>query len=144
MGKPYIMAIVSTPDTIAAVAADEPPKLVVVLVVDQMRADYIDKFQHQWTAGLHRLVTEGAWYRLAAYPYLNTWTCATHATIATGSFPASHGVTQNNWWDRDASRLAACTEDAGGRPSATVPRWRVDTVPGISPFRHLVTNCDPN
>ena len=59
--------------TIAAAAADEPPKLVVVLVVDQMRAGYIDKFQHQWTAGLHRLVTEGAWYRLAAYPYLNTW-----------------------------------------------------------------------
>ena len=76
--------------TIAAVAADEPLKLVVVLVVDQMRADYVDKFQHQWTAGLHRLVTEGAWYRLAAYPYLNTWTCATHATIATGSFPSSH------------------------------------------------------
>ena len=99
--------------TIGAAAADEPPKLVVVLVVDQMRADYIDKFQHQWTAGLHRLVTEGAWFRLAAYPYLNTWTCAAHATIATGSFPASHGVTQNNWWDRDASRLAACTDDAG-------------------------------
>ena len=99
--------------TIGAATADEPPQLVVVLVVDQMRADYIDKFQHQWTAGLHRLVTEGAWYRLAAYPYLNTWTCAAHATIATGSFPASHGVTQNNWWDRDASRLVACTDDAG-------------------------------
>ena len=110
------MTTVTTMVTVGqAAAADEPrrPKLVVVLVVDQMRADYIDKFQHQWKDGLQRMVTQGAWWRLAAYPYLNTWTCAGHATIATGSFPASHGVTHNNWWDRASSRLARCTEDAG-------------------------------
>ncbi|MGC2464305.1 MAG: hypothetical protein WA517_03850, partial [Candidatus Acidiferrum sp.] len=39
------------------------PKLVVMLVVDQMRADYVDKFQGQWTGGLKRLVEEGAWFR---------------------------------------------------------------------------------
>ena len=42
------------------------PKLVVMLVVDQMRADYVDKFQGQWTGGLKRLVEEGAWFREAA------------------------------------------------------------------------------
>src|SRR3979490_449451 len=48
------------------------PKLVVVLVVDQMRADYVDKFQGQWTGGLKRLVEEGAWFRNAADPYAPT------------------------------------------------------------------------
>ena len=51
------------------------PKLVVMLAVDQMRADYVDKFQFQWTGGLKRLVDEGAWFRDAAYPYAATETC---------------------------------------------------------------------
>ena len=48
------------------------PKLVVVLVVDQMRADYVERFRQQWTGGLRRLVERGAWFRQAAYPYLGT------------------------------------------------------------------------
>src|SRR6266700_2838072 len=48
------------------------PRLVVLLVVDQMRADYIEKFRAQWTGGLKRLVAEGAWFREAAYPYAAT------------------------------------------------------------------------
>ena len=62
------------------------PRLVVLLVVDQMRADYIEKFRAQWTGGLKRLVAEGAWFRDAAYPYAATETCVGHATISTGSF----------------------------------------------------------
>ena len=41
------------------------PQLLVLLVVDQMRGDYIDKFQHQWSQGLRRLVADGAWFRQA-------------------------------------------------------------------------------
>ena len=44
------------------------PRLIVVLVVDQFRADYAEKFRHQWTSGLRRLLTDGAWFRQAAYP----------------------------------------------------------------------------
>ena len=54
------------------------PKLVVLLVVDQMRGDYVDKFLPQWTGGLRRLVEEGAWFRDAAYPYAATETCVGH------------------------------------------------------------------
>src|SRR5215472_1880193 len=68
------------------------PKLVVLLVVDQMRADYVDKFRFQWTAGLKRLVEQGAWFRNAAYPYAATETCVGHATISTGALPATHGM----------------------------------------------------
>ncbi len=82
-----------------------------MLVVDQMRADYVDKFQHQWTKGLRRLLEEGAWFRQAACPYLNTYTCAGHATISTGSLPATHGVIDNSWWDRELGKSTTCTED---------------------------------
>jgi len=71
------------------------PKLVVLLVVDQMRADYVEKFRGQWTGGLKRLVEEGAWFRDAAYPHAATETCAGHATISTGALPATHGMISN-------------------------------------------------
>jgi predicted AlkP superfamily pyrophosphatase or phosphodiesterase len=88
------------------------PKLVVVLVVDQMRGDYVDKFQHQWTGGLKRLVNEGAWFHDAAYPYASTETCVGHSTISTGAFPATHGMVTNEWWDRDKQANVTCTSDA--------------------------------
>src|SRR3984893_2522504 len=81
-----------------------PPKLAVIIVVDQMRADYVDRFNGEWTGGLKRMVTQGAWFQQAAYPYLTTVTCAGHATISTGSFPHVHGVFQNGWWDREMRR----------------------------------------
>src|ERR1700730_8376360 len=68
-------------------AGANAPKLVVLIVVDQMRADYVDRFNAEWTSGLKRLVRDGAWFRLAAYPYLATLTCPGHATVATGAFP---------------------------------------------------------
>ena len=91
--------------------AQGKPKLVVFISVDQMRADYIDKFQQQWTAGLKRLITEGAWFREADYPYYNTVTCAGHASMSTGTVPAVHGMVLNTWWERDNSRLVNCTDD---------------------------------
>jgi len=92
-------------------AAPEKPKLVVLLSVDQMRGDYIDKFRHQWTKGLHRLVTEGAWFRDANYPYYTTVTCAGHASIGTGTVPAVHGMVANSWADRNNARTVGCTDD---------------------------------
>src|SRR5437879_5050733 len=91
--------------------ASAKPKLVVLLVVDQMRADYVDKFLGQWTGGLKRLVNEGAWFRDAAYPYAATETCVGHATISTGAFPATHGMVANAWWDRKEQKMVTCTAD---------------------------------
>jgi predicted AlkP superfamily pyrophosphatase or phosphodiesterase len=99
--------------SIAPKASQAPakPKLVVLLVVDQMRADYVDKFRGQWTGGLKRLVEEGAWFRDAAYPYAATETCVGHATISTGAFPATHGMISNEWWDRELQKSVTCTAD---------------------------------
>ena len=87
------------------------PSLLVVLVVDQMRHDYIDRLGPRWTRGLHRMITEGAVFQRNAYPYLQTVTCAGHATIGTGSFPQAHGLILNAWWDRAARKQVACTSD---------------------------------
>src|SRR3989440_869553 len=111
------------------------PKLVVLMVVDQMRADYVDKFLGQWTGGLKRLVEEGAWFREAAYPYAATETCVGHATISTGAFPATHGMVANAWWDRKDQRMVTCTADpdpsvknigyAGATPQGADTAWRM-------------------
>ena len=95
----------------AAPAAAIKPKLVVLLSVDQMRGDYIDRFRHQWTKGLHRLVTEGAWFRQADYPYYTTVTCAGHASIGTGTVPAVHGMVANTWVTQNNTRTVSCTDD---------------------------------
>jgi predicted AlkP superfamily pyrophosphatase or phosphodiesterase len=88
-----------------------PPKLVVVLVVDQMRADYLQKYGGGFTGGLRRLTRDGAWFTNAAYPYLNTVTCAGHSTIGTGTFPYHHGMILNGWLDRQTGKSPYCTDD---------------------------------
>jgi predicted AlkP superfamily pyrophosphatase or phosphodiesterase len=87
------------------------PKLVVLLVVDQMRADYVEKFRSQWTGGLKRLVEEGAWFREAAFSYAATETCVGHATISTGAFPSTHGMIANAWLERKNQKMVTCTSD---------------------------------
>jgi arylsulfatase A-like enzyme len=87
------------------------PKLLVVLVVDQFRADYIQRYGHEWTGGLRRLLDSGAWFSQAAFPYFNTVTCPGHATIGTGSLPSTHGMILNEWWDRETGRRSPCTAD---------------------------------
>jgi hypothetical protein len=112
-------------------AAASPPALVVILVVDQMRADYVDRFAGEWTAGLKRLVRDGAWFSRAEYPYLATVTCPGHATIASGAFPRTHGVVQNAWWDRESRKQVSCTAD----PRAMDIGYGVPVTGGDSPFR---------
>jgi hypothetical protein len=93
-------------------ASQAAPRLLVVLVVDQMRADYVDWYGKNWRAGLARLFKQGADFRNAAYPYLNTVTCAGHATIGTGAYPKTHGMVLNGWYDRRSGKVTSCTDDA--------------------------------
>jgi predicted AlkP superfamily pyrophosphatase or phosphodiesterase len=91
------------------------PKLVVVIVVDQLRADYLEKFDGQWNGGLRRLLEEGAWFRNAAYPYASTETCVGHATVSTGALPMNHGMVTNAWWDRESQAMVTCTADPNAK-----------------------------
>jgi predicted AlkP superfamily pyrophosphatase or phosphodiesterase len=88
------------------------PKLAVILVVDQMRADYLEISRARWRGGFRRLLTEGAVFEHGEYPYMNTVTCAGHSTIGTGAFPHTHGMTLNAWYDRSRRASVSCTDDA--------------------------------
>src|SRR6266849_1658707 len=129
----FLAGAQAMPPAATAPKALAKPKLVVLLVVDQMRADYVDKFLGQWTGGLKRLVEEGAWFRDAAYPYAATETCVGHATISTGAFPSTHGMVANAWWDRETQKMVTCTADpkaknsgyAGASPKGGDSAWRM-------------------
>jgi predicted AlkP superfamily pyrophosphatase or phosphodiesterase len=121
----------ASPRASLAQLAPSTPKLAVIIVVDQMRADFVDRFARDWTSGLKRFVAQGAWFRRAAYPYLETWTCPGHATIATGTLPNRHGIIQNTWWDRDARKQVTCTDD----PHASAIGYGVRAQGGDSAFR---------
>ena len=91
------------------------PKLLVLLVVDQLRGDYLTEYGGTFNAGLRRLMREGAWFKEAMYPYLNTVTCAGHSTIGTGTFPYQHGMILNGWLDRRTGQSPYCTDDPSAK-----------------------------
>jgi predicted AlkP superfamily pyrophosphatase or phosphodiesterase len=108
------LALLLTARTLApAPASAQPakPRLVVILVVDQMRADYLTRYASLYDKGFKRLTAEGAWFQRAAYPYMSTLTCVGHTTIATGTYPYQHGIIQNAWWDRETAKVVTCTGD---------------------------------
>ncbi|MCU0256266.1 MAG: alkaline phosphatase family protein, partial [Vicinamibacterales bacterium] len=112
-----LLALVALSPMAPAAGADPAePRLYVIVSVDQMRNDYLERYGHMWTKGLRRLVDGGARFTQSTYPYMNTVTCAGHATIGTGTVPARHGMVLNQWWDRTAQKVVACTDDAMSGP----------------------------
>jgi hypothetical protein len=91
----------AAPSGPAPVAAKPPAKLVVLVVFDQLRGDYLAKWAgHFGPDGFERLKREGVWYADAHVPYACTSTGPGHASLATGAPPSAHGIVENEWWDR--------------------------------------------
>ncbi len=112
MGRPYTEATHPVGATHASPdQPGQPPKLLIIIVVDQMRFDYFDRYGKSWSGGLARFAKEGAVFERGFYPYLNTVTCAGHATIGTGTFPYEHGIIMNEWYQRGPERRMSCTDD---------------------------------
>ncbi|MGE0363854.1 MAG: alkaline phosphatase family protein [Vicinamibacterales bacterium] len=97
-------------------AQDDRPTLLVLVVVDQMRNDYLTRFDARFTDGFRRLVREGRYFEQTFYPYLNTVTCAGHATLGTGAWPKTHGIILNEWYRRELGRVRSCTADNDTTP----------------------------
>jgi predicted AlkP superfamily pyrophosphatase or phosphodiesterase len=89
------------------------PKLVVGIVVDQMRWDYLYRYYDRYAAngGFKRLLNQGFSCENTLIPYTPTVTACGHSSIYTGSVPAISGITGNFWWDREQMRSVYCTED---------------------------------
>ncbi len=84
----------------------DKPKLVVAVVVDQMRFDYLNKFKSKYSKnGFNRLVREGFNLNNNHYNYVPTVTGPGHASISTGSTPKTHGIAGNNWFDKKKSKI---------------------------------------
>ncbi|GAB2551449.1 alkaline phosphatase PafA [Rufibacter soli] len=93
-------------------ATPEKPKLVIGIVVDQMRYDYLYRFWDKFTNdGFKRLVNQGFNFQNNHYNYVPTYTGPGHASIYTGTTPAVHGIIGNDWYNRTTGRNLYCAED---------------------------------
>ncbi len=98
----------------AQTAAPKPvkPKLVIGLVVDQMRYDFLYRYSDKYTTGgFKRLLQEGYSCENTHISYSPSYTACGHTCIYTGSVPAVHGITGNNWFDLKENKVVYCTED---------------------------------
>lgn len=95
-----------------SVSKFQKPKLVVGIVVDQMRHDYIYRYWDRYgSGGFKRLIQKGYFYKNTQYNYVPTYTGPGHASIYTGSTPATHGIIANDWFLKNENKTIYCTED---------------------------------
>ncbi len=93
--------------------AQQRPKLVVGIVVDQMKMEYLYRFQNDFSAnGFKRLMNEGFTYHNANFNYVPTYTAPGHASIYTGTTPSVNGIVGNEWFSRMLGKVMYCTDDA--------------------------------
>lgn len=92
------------------------PRLVVLIVVDQMRYDFLTRFSDLYEGGFKTLLEQGAVFEEAYYRHGVTVTAAGHATIATGLHPSHTGLVGNNWWDPEKRKNVNCVADADYAP----------------------------
>ncbi|MEY3590254.1 MAG: hypothetical protein RLZZ466_774 [Bacteroidota bacterium] len=106
-----ILSLLST--SILAQSTLERPKLVVGMVLDQMRWDYLYRYFDRFAdkGGFKRLLKEGNSCENTLIPYTPSVTACGHSVVYTGSAPSITGITGNAWWDRDNNRTMYCTED---------------------------------
>jgi len=126
----------SIPATFAS-AYNAHPKLVVVIVIDQFRGDYLERYRTQFGEGGFRLFLDhGANFTDCNYDYANTRTAPGHATLFTGAYSNGHGIVANEWWDPKKKKMVTSVEDddtrqvgiAGGRAGASPHNLLADTL----------------
>jgi len=95
----------------------EKPKLVIGIIVEQLRYDHIERFRDRFSDnGIKRLINEGTYFRNASFEYMLTQSAPGHATIATGAEPSSHGIPSDNWYVPLKNELIYSTKDAQVNP----------------------------
>ena len=101
---------------LANLNAQQRPKLVVGIVVDQMKMEYLYRFSNDFSSnGFKRLMNNGYTFQNMHYNYMPTYTAPGHASIYTGTTPATHGIVSNEWFSRSLGKETYCTDDASVR-----------------------------
>ncbi len=112
------------------------PKLIVGLVVDQMRFDYLYRYSAKYgDGGFKRILREGYNFKNAQFSYIITETAPGHSTIFTGTTPSVHGIVGNDWYDRESGKLVS---NVGDGAETIVGSKQIDTN-GRSPRNLLST-----
>jgi predicted AlkP superfamily pyrophosphatase or phosphodiesterase len=113
------------------------PKLVVVIVIDQFRGDYLERYRDQFgDAGFRLLLDHGAYFSNCNYDYANTRTAPGHATLFTGAYSNGHGIAANEWWDQKKKRMVTSVEDDSTKLVGAAPDKMGDKA-GASPHNLL-------
>jgi predicted AlkP superfamily pyrophosphatase or phosphodiesterase len=111
----FLLVLGSSAPCVRGEAYDAKPKLVVILVIDQFRGDYLDRFRDSFTTanGFNLFLKKGAYFNDCYFDYANTKTAPGHATIGTGAYTDGHGIGSNEWWDlrRNTDRVVSSVED---------------------------------
>jgi predicted AlkP superfamily pyrophosphatase or phosphodiesterase len=97
----------------AAQGKTPPPRLVVVIVIDQFRPDYLQRFRPYFRRdGFNRFLRRGVTFTRAAYQHSVTLTCPGHAVVLSGAYPMRTGIVANQWYDRDRRAQEYCAADS--------------------------------
>jgi hypothetical protein len=122
--------------TLALAAANATkPKLVLAIIIDQFRYDYLTRFRGDYKGAFDQLLTQGAVFSNAYYDHFPTVTAIGHCAVLTGSMPSVSGIIGNDWYDRDAGRQVTSVSDDSvkllggtGKAGASPRRMAVSTV----------------
>ncbi len=95
-----------------AVAQQQKPKLVIGIVIDQMRYDYLDRYWNKFgNDGFKKIINNGFNCKNTHYNYMPTYTGPGHASIYTGTTPENHGIIANDWYNKRDKKMMYCAED---------------------------------
>ena len=128
-GRPAALAVQRP----SAPAADI--KLVLLIAVDQFRADYLTRFDSEFKEGFRRLLTDGAVFTSAKLEHYPTVTAIGHSTMLSGAIPADSGIIGNDWYDRQSATTVTSVSDT----SVQVVGGSTAAGTGASPRRLLVS-----
>jgi arylsulfatase A-like enzyme len=128
----FLLLVGVAPRSFAS-AYNARPKLVIVIVIDQFRGDYLERYRDQFGEGGFRLLLDhGAYFTDCNYDYANTRTAPGHATLFSGAYSDGHGIMANEWWDPQKKKMVTSVQDDG-----TTIVGVAGTGPGASPHNLL-------
>jgi predicted AlkP superfamily pyrophosphatase or phosphodiesterase len=117
----------------SASAYNGHPRLIVIIVIDQFRGDYLERYRDLFVEGGFRtFLDRGAYFSDCNYDYANTRTAPGHATLFTGSYTSGNGIIANEWWDPVKKKRVTSVEDDAVRLVGTDQGG-----PGASPHNLL-------
>src|SRR5438067_13585236 len=107
-----IILLLATATAAFASAYNARPKLIVIIVIDQFRGDYLERYHDRFGPGGFRMFTDqGAWFPECYYGYANSRTATCHATLFTGGSSNAHGVFNNEWCDEATKSFVSSVDD---------------------------------